>query len=132
MTVRRALRALVVLAALPEGETISGKELAARAEGPANYLSKILHILGSAGVIDAHRGSGGGYRLRRAPEKIRLAEVVRLLDGELVWSGGLLSDGPPAPAGALSAADQTWRTVTEAYRRFLEQTTLADMTKGAK
>ena len=59
VTVRRALRALVVLAALPEGETISGKELAARAEGPANYLSKILHILGSAGVIDAHREAAG-------------------------------------------------------------------------
>ena len=55
-----------------------GRELADRAEVPPNYLSKILWALGNAGIIDATRGNGGGYRLKRTPSEIRLFEVVEL------------------------------------------------------
>src|SRR5215471_1965372 len=71
-TSEHALRALTYLARLPEGSSILGRELAKEASIPANYLSKILWTLGNAGIIDATRGSGGGYRLRRGPGAARL------------------------------------------------------------
>jgi Rrf2 family protein len=80
VTSKYALRALTHLATLSEGETMLGKDLANRAQIPGNYLSKILWTLGSAGLISATRGSGGGYRLRRMPDEIFLMEVVDLFD----------------------------------------------------
>lgn len=55
VTVQHALRALSVLAGLPEGASLPGRELAKRAGIPANYLSKILWTLGGAGFIGATR-----------------------------------------------------------------------------
>ncbi len=126
-TAEYALRALVHLAALPAGKVILGKDLADRAAIPARYLSKILWVLGNAGIIDATRGSGGGYRLRRPAREIRLAEVVDLFDKARARPVCLLgwnpecSDAKPCPAHA------AWKNVRDAYIRFLETTTIADI-----
>src|SRR5215813_3901044 len=75
-----ALRALTRLAAAAEGESMLGRDLAEQAGIPANYLSKIMWTLGNAGIIDATRGNGGGYRLKRGAADIRLFEVVDLFE----------------------------------------------------
>jgi Rrf2 family nitric oxide-sensitive transcriptional repressor len=42
-----------------------------------NHLMKVVHQLVRAGVVQSVRGKGGGIRLARAPEGIRLGEIVR-------------------------------------------------------
>lgn len=125
VTARYALRALTHLAAIPEGESLLGKDLAVRAEIPANYLSKILWTLGSARIIDATRGSGGGYRLHRRPEEIHLVEVVDLFDKPRVRQGCFLGQDRECSDSNPCSAHEQWREVGEAYARFLESTTLA-------
>lgn len=51
---------------------------------PANYLVQILNELRNAGLISSKRGKQGGYALSRRPEQIRLDEIVRAMDGELL------------------------------------------------
>jgi Rrf2 family transcriptional regulator, nitric oxide-sensitive transcriptional repressor len=41
------------------------------------HLTKIVHQLGLAGYLTTVRGRGGGMRLSRPPEKIRVGDVVR-------------------------------------------------------
>src|SRR5450756_2380921 len=79
-TAEHALRAVSQIASLEEGESILGRDLARVAGIPANYLSKLLLVLGNAGIIDATRGSGGGYRMRRKPADVHLSEIVDLFD----------------------------------------------------
>lgn len=43
-----------------------------------HHLVKIVHDLGRAGYLATQRGVGGGFTLARAPETIRLGDVVRL------------------------------------------------------
>ncbi|HWH69590.1 MAG TPA: Rrf2 family transcriptional regulator, partial [Candidatus Sulfotelmatobacter sp.] len=43
-----------------------------------NHLVKVVHDLGRSGYLATRRGSGGGFTLLRAPEEIRLGDVVRL------------------------------------------------------
>lgn len=43
-----------------------------------HHLVKVVHDLGRNGYLATRRGVGGGFTLARAPEDIRLGDVVRL------------------------------------------------------
>lgn len=129
-TTEYALRALAILAQLPDGEAVLGRDLAKKADIPANYLSKILWTLGGAGVIEATRGSKGGYRMYRNPEEVFLAEIVELFDKGranphcLLAGRELCSDENPC------SAHHAWRDARAAYVSFLQTTTLADIARS--
>ena len=78
-TSQYALRALCHLARQSSG-TVLGRDLAQSVEIPANYLSKVLLTLRNAGLVEATRGSGGGYRLRKSSDEIYLIDVVELFE----------------------------------------------------
>lgn len=128
-TCEYALRALVGLARVPNGDALLGRDLALSAQIPANYLSKILLTLRNAGLLTTARGTGGGYRLRKSPETIRLLDIVELFDGARAKPACLLggkscTDEDPCPA------HESWRDIRAAYIEFLESTTLAGIAKG--
>ena len=128
-TSEHALRALTHLARLPEGASMLGRELAAQAGIPANYLSKILWTLGNAGIIDATRGNGGGYRLKRDAAEVRLFEVVELFDRDRVRVACLLGGGKDCDCENPCTAHEAWREVRTAYLDFLHTKTVADISR---
>jgi Rrf2 family protein len=115
------------MAALPAGSIILGRDLAERAGIPANYLSKIMWALGNAGIIDATRGSGGGYRLRRPANQIKLVEVVDLFDKPRARPSCFLGGRRECSDVEPCSAHEAWREVRVAYIHFLESTTIADI-----
>lgn len=131
-TSEHALRALTHLARLPDGESMLGRDLAEHTGIPANYLSKILWALGNAGVIDATRGSGGGYRLRRKASDICLFEIVELFERDSTrlacFLGGEQDCGHSDPC----TAHEAWHGVRDAYMNFLHTTTLADIAESRR
>jgi len=127
-TTQYALRALAKLADLDEGKAMLGRDLAEEAHIPANYLSKVLLALRKAGLVAAARGSGGGYRLERPPEQIRLIEVVEVLDAPRAKPPCLLGEDECSDETACSA-HKAWKAVRAAYIEFLESVTLADISK---
>lgn len=50
---------------------------------PRKYLEYILLTLRKAGFLRSQRGFLGGYELAKAPDKISIAEIVRLMDGAI-------------------------------------------------
>jgi Rrf2 family iron-sulfur cluster assembly transcriptional regulator len=129
VTSKYALRAVTHLATLSVGETMLGKDLAKRAQIPGNYLSKILWTLGSAGLISATRGSGGGYRLRRKPDDIFLMEVVELFDRSRIEPTCFLGEDRVCSESDACAAHAQWKQVRTVYTNFLQSTTLADISQ---
>ncbi|MDD4870893.1 MAG: Rrf2 family transcriptional regulator [Kiritimatiellae bacterium] len=50
---------------------------------PKKYLEHILLMLRKAGYVMSRRGVGGGCQLARSPDRISVAEIVRLMDGPI-------------------------------------------------
>ncbi|MBN8997943.1 MAG: Rrf2 family transcriptional regulator [Rhizobiales bacterium] len=77
------LKALVHLSRVPQGELALVGDIASENSIPKKFLDAILGELRNAGFVTSRKGKGGGYRLARAAEDIRIGDVVRTLDGPL-------------------------------------------------
>jgi|TARA_B110000879_G_scaffold159262_1_gene205667 Rrf2 family protein len=47
------------------------------------FLETILLELRKAGILMSKKGKGGGYFLMNPPEKVHLAQIIRILDGPI-------------------------------------------------
>ena len=82
-----ALRGLRFLLRHPRG-TVFHISRIANAEGvPEASLSKVFRRLASAGILQTHRGVGGGTSLARDPEQTSLRDVVEAVEGPLPLQG---------------------------------------------
>ena len=103
------------------------KDLAREEALPAPFVGKILQSLVRAGILRSVKGPRGGYGLARPPREITLFIVKAAVDGtkdlETCAVGlGLCSDEMPCPL------HDAFKPIRQAIRRYLESTTLADMT----
>lgn len=78
-----ALKAVLDLALHYDRELVSSQEMAKRIDAPQKFLEQVLLELRKGGLIESRRGSIGGYRLSKSPEKITVGDVVRLIDGDI-------------------------------------------------
>jgi Rrf2 family protein len=76
---RLALYAVLLLAA-DSGKQFSAAEIAARFGISVNHLAKVLRTLGRAGLVEAARGAGGGYRFRGNAKRVTLLDVILLFE----------------------------------------------------
>jgi Rrf2 family protein len=123
-----AVRAAVELAAVAPGSLTSDK--IAQAQGiPARFLQAILGDLQHARLVISQRGREGGYRLALPPSEVSIARVMRVEQGFLAEVHGQRPEDVEYPGTAAPLA-QVWVAAREAYRRVLENVTLADVVAG--
>lgn len=125
-TSQYAIRALSCLARMQSGETVLGRKLSEEASVPPNYLSKIMLVMRNAGLIEATRGAGGGYRLARDPSEIRLRDIVALFEPSVGELQCVLGTGPCTDDTPCSAHTR-WKEVRNQFVGFLEETKLSDL-----
>ncbi|HMW57418.1 MAG: HTH-type transcriptional repressor NsrR [Accumulibacter sp.] len=119
------LRVLMFLA-LNRDRLATIPEIAAAYDISENHLMKVVHQLALAGVIETLRGKGGGIRLAREPEDIRLGQIIRTSEGSTPIVE-CLSDGGAcriAPACRLTAV---LVRAFDALFATLDEYTLADL-----
>ncbi|MBS0640987.1 MAG: Rrf2 family transcriptional regulator [Acetobacteraceae bacterium] len=79
-----ALRAVTFLAEKHAEETWAlASEIAEAQDLPKKFLEAILVELRDRGIVDSRRGRYGGYRLSRPPDRIKVGDVIRVIDGPL-------------------------------------------------
>ncbi len=98
--------------------------IAERQKLPTNYLVQILIALRRAGLVTSVRGSQGGYRLAAPPDKITLAQVMRIVDGPLCCQE---SKDTPDHHLASYWLDKLQRSACESVERQLEAISIADI-----
>jgi Rrf2 family protein len=78
------LRCLVQLANLNEGESLTLPQIAAREGISTANAGKLMWLLNKAGFVHSTRGTKGGYVLARPALDIRLSEIIRVLDQDVL------------------------------------------------
>jgi len=74
-----ALYAVLELAGDPTSQ-LSGTEIADKYGISAHHLAKVLRDLGRAGIVEAARGVGGGYRLAVNAKRLTLFDVIQIFE----------------------------------------------------
>jgi Rrf2 family protein len=136
MKTRYALKALGVLSERGPGQATLIADIAEREGIPRKFLEAILRELRQHGLLSAQRGRGGGYRLRKPPEEIALAEIVRVLDGPLApvpcLSRSAYQRCPECKSEQTCGVRVVLKELHEATERVLENTTLADLARSTR
>lgn len=127
-TTEYALAAAVHLAGNGGRGPVRVDDIAEELGVPRNYLSKILHSLTRAGVLESTRGPGGGFELARDADDIKLSELVRPFEsalmnphGDCLMGRARCQDDDPC------AAHAHWKDVRAAIDSFFADTTLGDL-----
>lgn len=124
-----ALRALAELAQAGGGP-VKAEAIAGAQAIPLKFLENIMLELRHAGIVNSQRGAvRGGYSLARPPEQIRLADVIRVVDGPLANVRGM-SPEKLEYAGAATGLRDVWIALRANMRAVLESVTIADLQNG--
>jgi Rrf2 family protein len=79
-----ATRAILYLARVGKNERVATSQIAKEQKIPPSFLAKIISQLSIAGLLDTSRGAHGGVSLARAPEQIKLLDVIEAVDGPIL------------------------------------------------
>jgi Rrf2 family protein len=97
---------VVQLARLWPRQFVQSKDLSSQEGLPNKFLESILLALRRGNFLESKVGSGGGYRLSRAPRDIRVGDLIRRLEGRLTIKEG-------TPASELSPGEIAVRLINE-------------------
>lgn len=117
---------LILLSALAlrsaQGKLTPISEVAQKNKISPKFLSQIAQDLKKAGIITAREGVAGGYTLAKVPSQIKLMDVLRVLDGELV-EGKCFEDDHECVCGA----GEMWKEMKAQLEATLGTKTVADL-----
>jgi Rrf2 family protein len=127
---RYAVRAIIELAQNDSNKPLQLKIIAQRQDISVKYLEQLMAVLRSAGFVRSIRGSKGGYVLAKAPNEIKLNEVMHRLEGKIATVECVDNDDY-CSRSADCAARYLWTRVEQAIEKVLEGITLQDLVDKA-
>jgi len=121
-----SLRLLTYLAFSERGaaKTPTARAIAELFNVPYTHMVKAVHLLAREGWIVTTKGKGGGIRLGRRPESVRIGQILRFTEPK-----GAVIDcfTQPCPLRADCLLKHALDEAYEGFFLFLDRYTLADM-----
>lgn len=124
-----AIRAVIFIGLRSGNGAKTGvKEIAEEIDSPVHFIAKILQELGKQGLVQSVKGPNGGFYLDAATMKRSLADVVRAIDGDAIFSGCALglkqcSETKPCPL------HNSFKALRNNLKEMLENATLGAFTE---
>ena len=119
------LRAVLALAQAKK--PLSIHTLAQTEHLPEDYLEKIVQQLRRAGIVEAKKGTTGGYSLARLPKEVSVWEVLFVLDGPIKTFTPPLKGTLPCLQPSHCQTNEVWRKLETEIEHSLSQVTLANL-----
>lgn len=105
----------------------NARDIAQDVSLPLPTVSKILKLLAKSGLLIAHRGAKGGYRLARQPAEISVVEIIRALDGPIAITECVGEDHSGCAIGRTCPVRSSWELINNVVFEALQKITLADL-----
>jgi Rrf2 family cysteine metabolism transcriptional repressor len=123
---RYGTRALTDIAFHQAEGPVPLKDIARRQQIPLPYLEHLIAPLIEGGIIRSARGVGGGVSLNKSPGKIKLSEVIELLEGSLA-PVKCVTDPAVCSRSEFCVTRDIWLELKTAMDGVLKSTTLQDL-----
>lgn len=127
-----AIRAIMDLAALPDGELVQTREIARRQNIPERYLPTIIRTLARAGLLRTLRGSHGGVTLARNAGAITIRDVIEAIDGPLLLNRCMIRPGECGGngKGCFCSLHDFWQGLVDEIEIEMDAINFADLVAG--
>jgi Rrf2 family cysteine metabolism transcriptional repressor len=104
-------------------------DIAEQEDLPRAYLEQLVINLRDADLVRSTRGAHGGYELTRAPEDVKMSEVLRALEGPIAPMICATDDPGHATCSRTGycTVNFMWMRVRDAIAGALDSMTLADL-----
>jgi Rrf2 family protein len=115
------------------GKVVAAREIAGFYHLPVPMVTKVLKTLHSGGLIESHRGSGGGYSFDEDAERVSLGQLIDVLEGPWDLVECETTDDSGHAVCAIRSACPSRRFmfgINRAIKGAFEQVTLADLARG--
>ncbi len=122
------LRACLALA--QAHETLSIQVLSDREGIPFGYLEKIFQTLRKADIVEAKKGTTGGYTLSRKPEDISVWSILETLEGPLKTFSASEDGKLLCLHVSHCQTNEVLRTLDTALEKSLSEVSLAQLLTG--
>ncbi|MDP2729260.1 MAG: Rrf2 family transcriptional regulator [Dehalococcoidales bacterium] len=121
-----ATRALLDLALHQGNGPVPLKDVAQRQEISLQYLAHLMTPLIASGTVSTTRGPKGGILLARAPEEIKLSEVIQQVEGSIA-PAECVNNPEVCHRSELCVTRDIWDELKRAIVGVLESITLGDL-----
>ena len=115
------------------GEVVAAREVAEFYHLPVPAITKILKILHHGGLLNSHRGVGGGYSFDGDADNVTLGQLLEILEGPWDLTECETFDDLGHATCAIRVACPSRRFmfgINRAIKGAFEQVTLADLARG--
>jgi Rrf2 family transcriptional regulator, iron-sulfur cluster assembly transcription factor len=125
------VQAIFDLAFHAEAAGAQVKEICERQNIPARFLEQVFQDLRKAGIVTSKRGPRGGYQLAAAPDRIRVGDIVRALEGpiELLPRGRAREEHAST---SYEVAQDVFKGLSTSFEACLDALTVADLCRRAE
>jgi len=125
---RYAVRAMLDLALQSGGGPTLVRDISKRQGVSDLYLEQLFTRLKTAGLVRSTRGPKGGFMLAKLPSQIRLADILRVMEGSMA-PVECVDDAMLCSRADSCITRKVWVDVKKALNGVLESTTLQDLVK---
>ena len=125
---RYAMVALADIALQPNEQLVPLGDISERQSISLPYLEQLFMKLRRADLVESVRGPGGGYRLARPANDIRVVDILAAVDEtvDAMHKGAGVSGGASG-SRAQSLTNRLWEGLSAHVYVFLHQTRLSDV-----
>ena len=116
-----------------QGQVIAAREIAGFYHLPVPMVTKVLKSLHHGGLINSHRGAGGGYSFDADAEQVTLGHLIEVLEGKWDLTECETTDDEGLALCAIRIACPSRRFmygINQAIKGAFEQVSLGDLARG--
>ncbi len=122
---RYAVTAMLDIALHGREAPVSVQDIAQRQDISSSYLEQIVGRLKRVGLLESHRGPGGGYRLGEPAETISISAIITAVgEGVDATRCGGKAD---CQEGHMCLTHELWADLSEQIDGFLQRISLASL-----